>query len=119
MSKTVIRVLENVTGRRAFLKKASTVGGALLAGVFGATQKAEACNYCCALIFNPSSCTWNNPPCGCVWRWECPHYPDCRYVWCEECFAVPVITCPGDTFANVICSRVTWSQRKISNCTPQ
>lgn len=119
MSKKVIQVLENVTGRRAFLQKASAVGGALLAGVFGAPRKAEACNYCCNLIVNPASCTWGTPPCGCVWAWECPHVPDCRYVWCEECFQVPIVSCPGTSWNGVICSRTRPSPRKISQCTPQ
>jgi hypothetical protein len=116
MSKTVIRVVEDLTGRRAFLKKASMVGGALLAGIFGATHKAEACSVCCTLIKNPSTCTWG--PCGCVWAWMCPYQPDCIWYWCEECFPPPQLICDGSSFANVTCSRFRPSPRRISQCQP-
>jgi hypothetical protein len=91
MSRTILRVVENVLGRRAFLSKLTTLSGAFLAGVLGFPKAAQAkvSVVCCQLCVLPGSCSYSN--CGLEWWWCCCYQGRLKH--CMECFEQGTVDC--------------------------
>ena len=113
MGKTISGFVERAISRRTFLQRLTTMAGAFVAGVFGAPKLAYACVGCCNLCVVPSTCTFNQSICTCVWGWVCEGR-DC-YKWlCKECLVgtLPRGCTPTGSTAN--CK--IWSTNHVDPC---
>lgn len=126
MPRKLLQLVESALDRRAFLRKVTTIAGALVAGVVGAPRPAYACYGCCGLCLDPGGgCSFTN--CACTWNWKCPDYGTCRFYRCYECFENPVSPCDqpcyNDPHCGITCVGVKCSAYaqlgQIPECYPQ
>jgi hypothetical protein len=108
MPSSIIRAIEDALGRRVFLRKLVSITGAFMGGVLGAPKFAYACNGCCNLCRDPSTCTWNESICDCIWCWTCKM--DCHNWKCKECLKVPFT--PPCTGPDCKC----WTNNHVDAC---
>lgn len=113
MAGKLIKAIDNAINRRAFLRKATAVGGSLVAGVFGVAPPAQACFSCCFLCKDPTTCLFVG--CVCIWSWECMDQFACRNYRCDECYN-NAVSCVGGC-NGVYCSRYVFTVT-MPDCVP-
>lgn len=124
MSSNLILKLGELIERRQFLKRASYVVGAFMAGVLGIPKAGAAVTVKCCQLCHEST---GFSGCSCVWGWVCPDYEEtCYYYSCEECFETcdpcddyqdKQVECRPNMCTDVIASRHL-QLSKIPGCTP-
>jgi hypothetical protein len=102
MSRTILKAVEGALGRRAFLNRIVTLGGAFLTGVLGFPKDSQATYLvlCCRLCKWPGDCTYA----GCIfeWWWVCCYAGRIRH--CRECMQYGEDCESYKTCSGVICS---------------
>lgn len=138
MNRNIFQFIESRLGRRAFVQRMSAVGSAFVAGVFGVSKQAVACDAgCCNLCVLPydAGCTraWCLQQSGakCMWDWLCNDNvrqgKSCHQYRCSECFAVLPANCAAPcptsntncrvcTIQGVICSNAEITIQKLPDC---
>ncbi len=108
MSDKLMSGLKDVATRRGFIGRSAAAAAALVAGVFGLSNTAEAVTFgCCNLCVSSSTCTG----CACTWSWVCcVGTAQCPCYSCKECYR-PGFACNGGC-TGVYCS----TGKKLNVC---